>query len=73
MLFAMSDCFQQLEAIGKDAAISPVQQVIWLLKTIQAKNTDLIVSMSTVKTTSILVAGQPLQEGGQLPEQLFAW
>ena len=43
------DCFQQLEAIGKDAAICPAQQVISLLKAIKANNIDLIVGISTVK------------------------
>ena len=49
MIGKLRDCFQQLEAIGKDAVICPSQQVIYLLKSTMAKNTDLIVGISTVK------------------------
>ena len=46
----LRDCFQKLEAIGKDAAIFPAQQVIYLLKAIKANNNDLSVGISTVKS-----------------------
>ena len=45
----LRDCFQKLEAIGKDADICPSQKVIYLRKSIKANNTDLIVGILTVK------------------------
>ena len=45
----LCDCFQQLKAIGKDAEICPSKYVIYLLKAIKVKNTDLIVGILTIK------------------------
>ena len=45
----LCDCFQQLEDIGKDTAICPAQQVIYLLKALKSNNIDLTVGISTVK------------------------
>ena len=49
MTAKLRDCFHKLEAIVKDASICPSQQVIYPLKSIKAKNNDLIVGISTVK------------------------
>ena len=45
----LRDCFQKLESIGKDTAIFPAQHLIYLIKSIKAKNSKLIVGISTVK------------------------
>ena len=45
----LRDCLQQLYTIGKDAAICPAHQVIYLFKEINTNNTDFIVGILTVK------------------------
>ena len=44
------DCFQQLAEIGEDAKVHEAEKVTYLTGAIRAKNTDMVVGLSSVKS-----------------------